>query len=156
MSDNKAVTPDNLNSVMEFDHVIRVNADGTVSDSPLDPYFDLHVVEVTEGTWVDEFSIPEGWQLLRGFTGQYAYSGPVMHSSEFIGGGMARHILETPGDYVALVVESEDLHHWQVSTFTGTKTCERCGLLPLDDEDMESTCQGEPAGWAVAFKPLEV
>jgi len=144
---------------MEFDHVIRVNVDGTVSDSPLDPYFDLHVVEVTEGHWVDEFSIPEGWDLLRGYTGQYSYSGPVMHQSEYIGGRMAEHILGTPGDYVALVVESEDLHDWRpANEHNGdgsAEWCRACGDVQ-DADNKDSLCHGgEPAGWAVAFKPLE-
>lgn len=155
MTENKAVTPDTLNAAMEFDHVIRVAAGGTVSDSPLDPYFDLHVVETSEGHWEDEFSIPEGWELLRGYTGQYGYSGPVMHQSEYIGGGMAEHILETPGDYVALVVESEDLHQWQRDYDGAGEWCPKCGDTK-DKDNKDSLCHGaEPAGWAVAFKPAD-
>jgi len=122
-----------LNEIMDFDHVILVSEDGTISDSTEDPYFDLQMVKGDDGQWHDEFSIPEGWELLKGFTGQYSYNGPVMHSSEFIGGGLERHIRETPGHYVALVVYAD-------TDAAGT------------DEDPIET---EPAGWAVAYKPLD-
>lgn len=154
---DKQVTPETLNSVMEFDHIIRVAEDGTVSDTDMsvgstEAYFDLNV----DSNGNDEFEMSAGWTLLQGYTGQHGYNGPVMHPSEFIGGRMARDILSTPGYYVALVVNGTDPHDWQVSTFTGTKTCSRCGLLPLDEDDMESECRSEePAGWAVAYKELE-
>jgi hypothetical protein len=97
-----------------------------------------------------------GWTLLSGFTGQDGYNGPVMHASEYVGGGLERHIRETPGYYVVLIVNALEHHVWQESRFTSTTTCERCGLLPLDADDMETTCQSdEPAGWAVAYKPLD-
>jgi hypothetical protein len=92
--ERQTVTPDKLSDVMEFDHVIRVHADGTVSDGPDGLYFELYD---------DELSAPDGWELMNGYSGQYGYSGPVMHNSEFIGGGMARDILAAPGLYVALV-----------------------------------------------------
>ena len=146
-----------LNDMMEFDHIVRVNPDGTVEDTDMPTgvigaYFDLNVAP--DGT--DEFEMSAGWELLQGFTGQYGYNGPVMHSSEYVGGGLERHILETPGYYVVLIVNALEAHVWQVSRMTGTTTCERCGLLPLDEDDMDSTCQSdEPAGWAIAYKPLE-
>lgn len=31
-------------------------------------------------------------------------------------------------------------HAWQTGRFTGAMTCERCGLLPLDDDDMSTLC----------------
>jgi hypothetical protein len=62
--------------------------------------------------------------LLDGFSGQYGYSGPIMHPSEFIGGGMERHIRETPGLYVAVVVTD----------------------LDVDDGDDDAV------GWAVAYR----
>lgn len=147
-----------LNDIMEFDHIIRVNSDGTIDEdldvSTMDSgsYFDLAVDE--DGT--DIFEMSEGWELLRGFTGQYSYNGPVMHPREFIGGRLEQHIRETPGYYVVLIVNALEPHVWQEARFTGTTTCERCGLLPLDADDMETTCQSdEPAGWAVAYKPLD-
>jgi hypothetical protein len=124
---------------MEFDHIIRVNADGTITEN-LDmstgstwAYFDLNVAQ--DGT--DEFDMSAGWTLLSGFTGQYGYNGPVMHASEYVGGGLERHIRETPGYYVVLEVSG------------------RCDYDGTTDCDPESGCDCEPAGWAIAYKPLD-
>ena len=69
-----------------------------------------------------------GWDgLLQGFTGQYGYNGPVMHASEFIGGGIERYILENPGWYCAVVVNAPD-----------------------DD----GTYSSEVAGWSIAYRSL--
>lgn len=127
-----------LNEIMEFDHVIRVAEDGTISDAGMsvgstDAYFDLNVAQ--DGT--DEFEMSAGWELLKGFTGQYSYNGPVMHPSEYVGGGLERHILETPGYYVVLEVSG------------------RCDYDGSTDCDVEQGCDCEPAGWAIAYKPLE-
>lgn len=100
------VTPDTLNSVMEFDHVIRVHADGTVTDAP-----DVWAPDMRDGT-LDTYrhiaSQPVGWTLMTGYTGQDRYHGPCMHASEYIGGGMAQDILDAPGLYVALVDYASD------------------------------------------------
>ena len=93
MSTPRIVTEDDLNDVMELDHVIRVHADGTVSDVD-----DFHAPELSEGELLDR-----RWEFFStGYTGQYGYSGPIMHDSEYIGGGLARDILATPGVYVAV------------------------------------------------------
>lgn len=34
-------------------------------------------------------------------------------------------------------------HRWQRGRFTGTRTCEACGLLPLDRDDIASVCEGK-------------
>ena len=82
-----------LNDLMEFDHVIAVWPDGSITE-PTGVYApDLHNGEL-EG---------DDWTLLDGFSGQDRYSGPIMHASEFIGGGLERHIRENPGLYVNLV-----------------------------------------------------
>lgn len=139
MSESKAVTEENLNSVMEFDHVIRVNADGTVTDRVEGaPYFDealrCYLVNADTWEWEEEINLPEGWTLMGGYSAQDRYSGPIMHVSEYIGGRMARDILETPGDYVALAMESD------------------CGYTQEHCSE-ETGCDCEPAGWAVAHKP---
>lgn len=36
-------------------------------------------------------------------------------------------------------------HEWQIGRFTGAKTCAKCGLLPLDQDDTESPCPGKVA-----------
>lgn len=134
----KKVTADNLNAEMEFYHIIRVEEDGTVSDSPLDTYVEgavgMYLADDAAERWEDDFNLPEGWELMNGYSGQQGYSGPVMHSSEFIGGGMARDILEAPGDYVALPVECD------------------CGGIRCD---IEVGCDCEPAGWVVMRKLAE-
>jgi hypothetical protein len=33
-------------------------------------------------------------------------------------------------------------HEWQRARFTGTVTCARCGLLPLDEDDAATECSG--------------
>lgn len=104
----KPVTRDNLNQLMEFDHVIRVHEDGTVMEEPNTYAPELHDGEL-EGN---------GWTLLDGYSGQYGYSGPIMHDSEYIGGGMADDILSTPGVYVALVdypLDDSEPEGWAVA-----------------------------------------
>jgi hypothetical protein len=86
-----------LNDVMEFDHVVTVHADGTVTDGPSNLY---------APSLYDEELDSDDWELLTGYTGQYSYNGPIMHNSEFIGGGLERDILAEPGIYVSLVA------HW--------------------------------------------
>jgi len=81
-----------LEDMMEFDHVIRVHEDGTISEP--------------EGFWAPEFydsrCFDKSWTMLTGYSGQYSYSGPVMHDSEYIGGGLAEDMLDRPGVYVAV------------------------------------------------------
>jgi hypothetical protein len=78
---------------MEFDHVIRVNEDGSISD----------VRGIYAPSLCDDELDSARWELLDGYSGQYNYSGPIMHNSEYIGGSLERDIRETPGVYVALV-----------------------------------------------------
>jgi hypothetical protein len=86
---------------MEFDHVIQVHADGSVTDAT-----GLYAPEMYDGEM-------EGgeWSLMSGYSGQYGYRGPIMHDSEYIGGRLERDILARPGYYVALVsyADIEDL-----------------------------------------------
>ena len=67
----------------------------TILEGHSQPYF-------TEDPDGDDHSLEAGWELLTGFTGQYSYNGPGMHPSEYIGGGLASHILDTPGLYAVL------------------------------------------------------
>lgn len=89
-----------LSHLMEFDHVIRVNEDGSVTEPR-----DVYAPELYDGLLASS----TGWRLMDGYSGQHRYSGPMMHQSEFIGGQMAFDILDTPGEYVALVnYEADD------------------------------------------------
>ena len=88
------VAPDKLNAVMEFDHVVTVNEDGTVSDGPSGIYApDLLDHEVSD---------PTRWAPFGNYTSQQG-GGWLMHNCESIGGQMARDILAEPGTYVAVV-----------------------------------------------------
>lgn len=103
------VTSDNLTDVMDFDHVVEVHPDGSVSDADT-------------GIWAPEAWCQNGdyrkpvlssqpgreWTLLDGYSGQYLYHGPIMHPSEFIGGKMADDILAEPGLYALIEVRDLD------------------------------------------------
>ncbi len=98
-----------LNDLMSFDHVVTVHDDGTVTDGPVGVY----APELYDGE-----ILADGWELLDGYSGQDRYSGPIMHASEYVGGRMARDILETPGVYVALVdypVDGDEPDGWAVA-----------------------------------------
>ena len=91
------VTPENLNDLMEFDHVIEVHEDGTVTEPR-----DIFAPDL-EGNPDGRESV-EGWTLISdGYTGQDRYHGPIMHNSEQLAGSLAEDILAEPGVYVALV-----------------------------------------------------
>lgn len=111
-----------LNDLMQMGHLIRVNADGSIEDEGL-PSNIKHVtpesvdVEVDDdGQILDQHEkdmIAEqgraGWTFFtKGYSAQYRYTGPIMHPSEFIGGGLERDIREQPGYYVAVPVETMD------------------------------------------------
>lgn len=106
-----------LNDTMELDHVVQVHADGSVTDAPSTVY--------GPETAYDD-AVEGDWTLLSGFTGQYGYNGPTMHTSEYIGGGLERHILSHPGCYVAIV------------------SCDS------SEDDPDAAI----AGWCVAFKEV--
>ena len=95
------VTPDTLNGAVEFDSPFRVNSDGTIT-TPLPGVYG------PEGTDVDGQSDDPTWSPVNGWSGQYRYAGPVMHPSEYLGGRMARWVLDTPGVYVLTEARDED------------------------------------------------
>ena len=115
--DRRTATPDTLDAEMEFDQIIYSHGDGTISDlrdaSVRTP--EAYIYEQWDGAWGDE-GVNSPWTLLDGLT---------MHASEYIGGGLARYILEVPGFYVATAVYP----------------------VPLSLDDMDD----EPDSWAVAY-----
>ena len=131
-SNRRTITADTLSEEMEFDYIIYSHGDGTISD--VNPYVslwgpDIFTIEREDGTWTEE-DVEGPWSLLTGFSGQHAYSGGHMHASEYIGGGLARHILETPGFYMAAVVVP----------------------IPLERDDYWYDEDGDQAdSWAVAY-----
>lgn len=71
----------------------------------------------------------EWWS--RGYSGQWGYSGPVMHTSETLSGGMLDDLLANDGTYALVTVEHEEC---------------------FDDDagsHCDETCDHEPVGWAV-------
>lgn len=128
-----------LNDRMEFDHVIRVHADGSITEADgvyapevnIDLDSDGQIVGSAEQDMIDSVS-RAGWELMTGYTGQYSYSGPIMHPSEYIGGDLAKDIMAAPGFYVAVEVR---------------------GLLGMAEEDMtddDHATEDAPIGWVVA------
>lgn len=86
------VTPDNLSDLMDFDHVIQVHEDGTVSEPE-----GIYAPDLYDGALESA-----EWSLFGNYSGQQG-GGALMHNSEYIGGRMASDILDTPGVYVSLV-----------------------------------------------------
>jgi hypothetical protein len=106
----KTLTVNQLRDLMEFDHVIEVHEDGGVTDAP----GDVWAPEVYD----DKVEQEGGWRLLTGWSAQYEYSGPAMHSSEFIGGALAEAILSEPGYYAAVVIYDDrglDAESWAIA-----------------------------------------
>jgi hypothetical protein len=89
-----------LNDIMSFDHVVQSDGNGNITDVPL--VWAPEVID-SEGT-LSQHPDHDGWHVLNGWSGQSFYAGPVMHPSEYIGGGLADFIYSTEGQYVALVV----------------------------------------------------
>lgn len=118
-------TAKELSDAMEFDHPIRVHDDGSISDVDNVYAPDMHNGELESNT---------GWRLISGWSGQYNYSGPVMHDSEFIGGALAKHILETPGIWVAVVC------YWDAEDCQ----CVADGYRSCDTDNVE--------GWGLCFR----
>lgn len=110
-----------LNERMDFDHVIEVHSDGSITDRN-----DLYAPECygNEGGGI-EYGGATGWTPLDGYSGQERYSGPIMHESESIGGRMERDIRQTPGIYVTVeVTDLDDQEHpygWAVLRYDDTK-----------------------------------
>lgn len=113
---NHTVTRD-LNDIMEFDRVVQVDDQGNVSDAGVDAPEMVYVELDADGYMVGSDS-RDGldvivdtslgdWRPMQGHTGQHGSSSKsfIQHSSEFIGGGLARAILGRPGYYVAVMVD---------------------------------------------------
>lgn len=99
------VTPETIDRAVEFDSPFRIEEDGTLT-RPLPDVFAPEVWHVEGERHPNDVEIPDGWTAWSvGYTGQYSYNGAVMHSSEYIGGRMARDLLEDPGTYVVCSVE---------------------------------------------------
>lgn len=94
----------NLDAKMGIDHVVRVHPDGSVTDAAgvyapeisMDTDDDGQILAEHDAAMVADLK-RQGWDVESGWTGQHGYHGPLMHTSEFIGGRLAEHITATPG-----------------------------------------------------------
>jgi hypothetical protein len=81
--------PDPFKDV-EFESPFEVTEDGRVI-----PAHGVYAPELFD----EELSPAGTWDFITGYSGQDRYSGPIMHNSEYLGGGMARDTLGWPGTY---------------------------------------------------------
>lgn len=110
-----------LNSLMQFDHVIRVHEDGRITDdvdtSKREHWAPEALMNTDEdGSFTSDAETDmitaardAGWEIQTGWTGQYLSGGSaIMHDAEYIGGALEQHIRETPGVWVAVAVSTLD------------------------------------------------
>lgn len=87
---------------------------------------------------IDDMEDHPDWTPVSGHSGQYGYSGPIMHPSECLGGGMADALLLdatlAPATYVATIVEV-----WECD--------ESCPDEHWDMLEEERQPDHDPAGW---------
>jgi hypothetical protein len=109
-----------LNDV-EFDHPFKITKRGEILGSDWIwnvPQFALHAPEVYHSDENDVDILSDWWWAYSGgYTGQFGYSGPVMHASELLGGRLERDMMADPGIYVVTSVEcydSDDAAGWIV------------------------------------------
>jgi hypothetical protein len=142
-----------LDDAMYFEHVILVRADSTVDTDPRKTWSHTPYVPETHVyvTWRDSQVLQEhetewtgcmhaaGWTPERGWSSQNRYRGPFMHASEFIGGGLERHILQTPGLWAAVVVEC-----LREDPKPGDIQCRHCGT---DIEEIAGNWEDPDGEW---------
>lgn len=143
-----------LNSRMEFDHVVQVLGNGSIVDRD-----DLYAPECSDdGEGGIDFAGAKEWEALNGYSGQDSYAGPIMHPSEFIGGALERDILGEPGVYVAVVVTDldaeggvDDAAGWAVLRYSAP-LCPDCGRPITQQRSGWWTHDGLPNGcWRLSL-----
>lgn len=139
---------------VEFDAVFTILSGGTITDGPAG----IDAPESHDGELMGD-----GWEYVNGYSGQYGYRGPIMHSSEYIGGGMERDMLSTPGiyavvaDYTASELSADDIPAdfpvrpfpddstvEYLAQFPDATTCMECGLVW--DDGKSTSLTPVPAG----------
>lgn len=136
----KKVTAETLNSVIDFDSPFRIVRTLDTGETVIADTNNVHAPSVQlfvdkNGNGVYEEEIDDRpwndspyWEAVNGYSGQHGYSGPTMHTSEYLGGNMARDVLADIGStYVAVTVEC--LANWDAT----------------EEEEME--VRDNPAGW---------
>lgn len=96
-------TPDTLGGLVEFDSPFVITYRGELVAAP-ESLSAPEAIEYADGQLVIDYYRPGRWEPIDGYSGQYGYSGPVMHPSEYLGGRMARGIIDSPGAYVMTAV----------------------------------------------------
>lgn len=90
-----------------------------------------------------------GWTLEKGWSGQYLTKGtdPMMHESEYIGGALMEHILDTPGLWCVMPVdvESEECPN-DSDDCKLSDMCDDC----INGDGYQRECV--PAGWVVMHR----
>lgn len=96
------VTADTLNGAIDFDCPFTVHPADSSGRVVVTHADGVHAPEgLIDVVTVDDFD-DDRWELVTGYSGQHRYSGPIMHDSETLSGGMARDVLATPGTYVVM------------------------------------------------------
>ena len=106
-------TVEGVNWEAVADHVSRleysswsINVDGTVTEhkghySEYLDYLDTDMVDTPN-------AVIEGWEPIRGITGQHGYNGAINHFSEHIGAGLCKSMAEDGGIFYAECVQGSD------------------------------------------------
>lgn len=130
LTNRRIVEPDALDAALSLGGLpVYSHGDGTLSDARDAGYPDA--LDAVDGC-------PAPWEPMAGYTGQYGYNGPHMHPSEYVGGGMARDILDTPGLYVCVLVD------YGPCTDDADRSAEPCAGCVSG-----SGCESAVDGWAV-------
>lgn len=145
MRDRIKAQAETLNGLVEFDCPFRSFGDGTISNvtgiyAP-DTLYGNEIEDKDRTKYVYPFPGYSDWELISGFRGQDSYSGPVMHNSEYLGGGMAEYVLENAGVYVLMAVS------WPPENDEDEPCCPECGY----HHKVECNCpEDEIEGWVLA------
>jgi hypothetical protein len=106
----------NLDSMMQVDKVIHIDADEYVCENLRGvPAPEVYVECDTEGNvissasvWAQSRAREQGWSLLTGWSEYYLLGARfLMHPTEYISGGLAEHILSNPGYYCTVLVTDD-------------------------------------------------
>jgi hypothetical protein len=119
-------------NALDFDHPFKI-----INGRIVDDLDDVYAPEVTHDPDNDihiEGYRNEQWQAIHGFTGQDSYHGAVMHPSEYIGRGIADHLVEMSIDAPDTVFAI---------------------VLVMDDEEDENG-ETDTIGWTVVYRVEEV
>lgn len=139
-------TRDNLDALIEFNCPFTLDHrddTGRVTFSRADEVWAPVVEFNVEHHLLIDGAVPHAmstWEALAGHSNQHHYSGPVMHASEFIGGGMADYLLETADEHPVYVVTA-------VEVLDCDDDCDPDEHTP--DDVSAGHWMHQPAGWCI-------